>query len=157
VLLCNSNSFSRSYKNCTFVKPMADICVTSVIQTYVYERCLNSKLYVCSTTFGHATFGANGVPDKLFLAFLFSDPNVEVQFLKDVGLIRSSMVSCKCGSQISWYVDTNRKDGNQLPCRRITFASASFRHGSWFQQKISLKFCSSRTTSFSHTNTTEST
>ena len=106
VLLCNSNSFSRSYKNCTFITPIADICVTSVIQMYVYERCLDSKLYVCSTTFGRETIGANGVSDKLLLTFLFSDPNVDVQFLKGVGLIRSTMVSCKCGSQISWYVRT---------------------------------------------------
>jgi len=90
-----------------------DICVTFLIQTYVYERCLSSKLYFSSTTFGRATIGANGVPNKLFLAFLFSDPNVDVQFLKDVGLIRSSGMSCKCGSQIFWNVDTNRKDGNR--------------------------------------------
>ena len=51
---------------------MVDICVTSVIQTY--ERHLNYKPYVCSTTFGRATLGASVVPKKLFLAFLFSDP-----------------------------------------------------------------------------------
>ena len=31
------------------------------------------------------------------------------------------------------------------------------RHGSWFQQRISWRFCSSRTTSFVHTNTILST
>jgi hypothetical protein len=67
--------------------------------------------------------GANSVPNKLLLAFLFSDPNVGVQFLKDVGLIRRSKVCCKCGFQISWYVDSNR---NRLPCRRIAFASACY-------------------------------
>ena len=35
--------------------------------------------------FGRSTPGANIVPSKLFLAFLFSDPDVGVQFLKDVG------------------------------------------------------------------------
>ena len=90
---------------------MADISVTSVVETY--ERRQNSKPYVCSTTFGRATLRATGVPNKLFLAFLFSDPDVGVQFLKDVGLIRSSMVCCKCGTQMSWCVITNRKDGYQ--------------------------------------------
>ena len=88
---------------------MADIRVTSIIQTY--EQRLNSNSYVCSTTFGRATLGANSVSNKLFLAFLFSDPDVGVQFLKNVALIRSSMLCCKCGSQMSWCVHTNRKDG----------------------------------------------
>jgi hypothetical protein len=61
---------------------MADMPFTSVIRTY--QRRLNSKPYVCSTTFGSATPGANGVPNKLFSAFLFSDPDVGVQYLKDV-------------------------------------------------------------------------
>jgi hypothetical protein len=60
--------------------------VTSVNQTY--EQHLNSKPCVCSTTFGRATLGANSVSNKLFLAFLFSNPDVRVQFLKYVALIR---------------------------------------------------------------------
>jgi len=32
-------------------------------------------------------------------------------FLKDVGLISNSMLCCKCGSQISWCVDTSVWDG----------------------------------------------
>jgi hypothetical protein len=56
-----------------------------------------------------------------------------------VGLIRSAMVCHKCGSQMSWCVDANRKDGYRWRCRRIVSASArsastSIRHGSWFQQ-----------------------
>jgi len=98
---------------------MAGILVTSVIQTY--ERRLSFNLYVCSAMFGRATMSANGVPNKSLLASLFSDPNVGVQFLKDVGLIRRSMVCCKWGFQLSWYVDTNH---NRLPCRTITFVSA---------------------------------
>jgi len=40
------------------------------------------------------------------------------------------------------------------------FRSSSFtpiRHGSWFQHRISWRFCSSHTTSFAHTKTIEST
>jgi hypothetical protein len=90
---------------------MADIRVTYVIRTY--ERHFNSKPYVCSMTFGRSTQGANGVLIKLFLAFLISDPYVGVSFLNDVGLVRKSMVCCKYGSQMSWCLDTNRKDGYQ--------------------------------------------
>ena len=41
VLFCDSNCFSRSYKNYTFIAPMADIRITSVTETY--QRRLNSK------------------------------------------------------------------------------------------------------------------
>ena len=136
---------------------MADLHATSVIQTY--GRRLNYMPYFCSTTFGCATLGANGIPNKLFLAFLFSD--VGVHFLKYVGLFRSSMVYCKCGGQISWCFDINGKDGYRWRSQRITSTSAcsastSIRHVSWFQQRISLMFCS-WTKSFAHTAMIEST
>jgi hypothetical protein len=56
-----------------------------------------------------------------------------------VGLIRSAMLCHKCGSQMSWCVDANRKDGYRWRCRRIVSAcacsaSTSIKHGSWFQQ-----------------------
>jgi hypothetical protein len=64
--------------------------VTSVIQTY--QQRLYSKPYVLSSTFGRATLDADGVASKLFIVFLFSDPDVGVQFLKYVGLIQSGMM-----------------------------------------------------------------
>jgi len=48
----------------------------------------NSKPYICSTTFDRAMFDANGVPNKLFLSFLFSDPGVGVHFLKMWGYLK---------------------------------------------------------------------
>jgi hypothetical protein len=47
--------------------------------------------FVPAKTFRRATLGANGIANNLYLAFLFSDPDVSVQFLKDMGLIRSRM------------------------------------------------------------------
>jgi len=78
---------------------MDDIVVTSVIQSY--ERLLNSKPYVCSTTFGLETLGANGVPKKLFLVFLLSVLDFGLHFLKDLGLIPRNILCCKCVSQMS--------------------------------------------------------
>jgi len=66
------------------------------------------------------TLGANGVANKLFLTFLFSDPDVSVIFLKDVGQNWSSMVCYKRRSQLSWCCDTNRKDGYRWQCQIIT-------------------------------------
>jgi len=134
--------------------------VTSVIRTY--QRRLNSKPYVCSTTFSCMTLDANGVANKLFLTFLFNDPDVSVLFLKDVGQIRSDMVCCKCGSQLSWCGDTNRKDGYQWRCQRITQLPHALLprqsgtvHG--FSREFNEGFFSSRTMSFAHMNTFEST
>jgi len=133
--------------------------VTSVIKTN--ERRLISKPYVWSTTCGRGTLDANCVPNKLLLAFLLFVSYVGVDFLKNVGLIRSSTVCCKRWYQMSWCVNTHRKDGYRRGCRTITSsacsASTSVRHGSWFQQRISWRFFSSRTTSFSHMNTIERT
>ena len=42
---------------------MADICVTSVIETYL--RRLISKLYVPPTTFRSVTLGANGAVSRI--------------------------------------------------------------------------------------------
>jgi len=83
--------------------------VTTVIS--LYQSRLNVVLFVPATTYGCATLGANGVANELFLACLFCDTNVGVHFMKDQGLLCSSMVCCKCGCQLSWCVDTNRKDG----------------------------------------------
>jgi hypothetical protein len=76
---------------------MADIRLTSVIPTY--KLLLNSNLYVPLTTSGSATLGANGAANKFFHTFMCSDPDVGVQFFKDVGLIQSSKVCSKCWSE----------------------------------------------------------
>ena len=116
---------------------MADTRVTSIISTY--QEHISEKPYVLSTTYECATLGAIGVPNKLFIAFLFSDHNVGVQFWKDLGLITRNMVCCKCRSQVSWSVDASVKDRCWWPCRRAVCAfacraSISIRHGTWFQQ-----------------------
>jgi len=92
---------------------------------------------VPSTSFGRTTLGAKDVANKLFVSFLFSDSDVGFQLMKDVGLIKSCMLSCKFGSQMSCWVDTHRKDDYRWS-RRITSANAcsastSIGHGSGFQ------------------------
>jgi len=63
---------------------MTDTRVTSVIATY--QQHTTTKQSVPSTTYGRSTLGASGVPNKLFIVFLFSEHDVDVQFLKDVRL-----------------------------------------------------------------------
>jgi hypothetical protein len=69
---------------------MTDTSVTSIIATY--QQRISAKPYVPATTYGRPTLGANGVPNKLFRVFLFSENDADVQFLKDVGPIDFSSV-----------------------------------------------------------------
>jgi hypothetical protein len=120
----------------TCLPAMAAERVTSVI--FSYQGWLNSTPIVPATTYGSSTLGANGFKCKLFFAFHFSDTDVGVQFLKHVGLLESSILCWKFGSQMYWCFDNNRNDGFRWQCRRITTASAcsaftSTRHGLWFQ------------------------
>ena len=115
---------------------MTDTRVTSIIIVY---RQRIYKPYVPSTTYVWATPGANGAPNKLFIAFLFSDDVVGVQLFKDVGLIPNSMACCKCGPQLSWCVNSSVKVVYWWRYLRLISASAcrastSVSHGTRFQQ-----------------------
>ena len=93
---------------------MMDTSVTSIIATY--QQRIAAKPYVLVTTYGCPTPGTNSVPNKLFLVFLFSEHDVGVQFLKNVGLIPSTMVCCRCGSQMSWCVNKSVRDHYRRRC-----------------------------------------
>jgi len=73
---------------------MMDTHVKSVIESY--KRRLHERPYVPSTTFGRATMIADGVVNKLSIAFLFNAPDVDFHFSKDVRIIPSSTeFSCR--------------------------------------------------------------
>ena len=55
-----------------------------------YQRRLEMP-FVPRSSFGRASLGEDGDPNKLFLTYLFSDMDHGIQFLKDVGLIRSNV------------------------------------------------------------------
>ena len=114
---------------------MTDTTVTSVIAKY--QQRIAAKPYVPATTYGRPTLRANGVPNKLFRVFLFSEHDVGLQFSNDVGLIPSSLVCCRCGSQMSRCADKSVKDQYRWRCLRAISAAAcrasvSIRHGTWF-------------------------
>ena len=70
------------------------------------------------------------IANKLFLAFLFADKEVRIQLLKDVGLLRTTIVSSVCGCQISW-CDASVRDAFRWWCRTITIyccVTWPFRH-----------------------------
>ena len=61
------------------------------VQNYHYQQWLITLPSVSATSYGRATLVEEEVANKLFVTFLFSDKNVGIQFLNDVGLLRSSM------------------------------------------------------------------
>jgi hypothetical protein len=138
--------FSTLFNICTYNGGRTcDFCIIP------YQRRLNAMPFVPPTTYGRATPGAIGVANDLFLAYKFCDTNVGIHIMKDLGLLRSSMVCCNCGSQLSWCVDTNCKDGLRCTCRRITSASTSGMVQRFSTViTISLMLCSSRTSSQAH-------
>jgi len=95
--------------------------------------------YVPETSFRRDSLGYCGDANKLFLTFLFSDHAIGLQFLKDVGLIRSKVQCNSCGRDMTWHTDPTDLDSFQWRCRRGGDAetrysgSRSIRQGSWFQ------------------------
>ena len=88
---------------------------------------------------GHSVVGINGCVNAGFLIFLFSDKDMGIQFLKDVGLIRSKVPCNTCGRDMTWCADSTTSDGFRWRCRRKVAGakcsqSKAIRHGSWFQQ-----------------------
>jgi len=69
--------------------------ISGIIKDY-QERLLEMP-YVPQTSFRRDSLGFCGVANKLSLTFLFSDHAIGLQFLKDVGLIRSKLQCNSCG------------------------------------------------------------
>jgi hypothetical protein len=63
--------------------------MTTVIKKYQDE--LREMPNVPKTSFERESLGFCGEANKLFLTFLFSNHAIGLQFLKDVGLIRSGV------------------------------------------------------------------
>jgi len=74
--------------------------------------------YVPKSSYGRASLGDDGEANKLFLVFLFSDTDLGIHFLKDVGLLRSKVPRNTCGRDMTRCVEPKRKDGFRWRSRR---------------------------------------
>ena len=116
-----------------------------------YQQRLMETSCVPRTSFRRAHFGKDDV-NKLFLAQLFIYMDLGIQFLKDVGLIRSKVTCNTCGRDMTWCAD-HKRDGFRWRCRRLSvvvcFESKSIKLISWFSVLTSLsrRFCFSNTQS----------
>jgi hypothetical protein len=108
-----------------------------------YQRRLSEMPHVNKRSYGHSAVGINGCVNMVFLTFLFSNKDLGIQFLKDVGLIRRKVPCNTCGSDMAWCADPTTTDGFRWRCRRKVAGakcsqSKAIRHGPWFQQSSHL-------------------
>jgi len=105
-----------------------------------YQRPLKEMAFVPSSC-GRDTLEKDGDANKLFLTYLFIDVDLGIQFLKDVGLIRSKVTYNTCGRDMTCCANPKR-DGIRWNCRRNCVAvcseSKSIEHVSWFVTVTSL-------------------
>lgn len=103
------------------------------------QRTSSMTLFILSMPYGRVVFGQNGVANKLFLTFVFSNKEAGVQFLKDVGLLHIEVACNTRGCHTSWCADSKCTDSFRWRCCRRTSSSVcsistSVWHDSWFQQ-----------------------
>jgi len=56
-----------------------------------YEQRLREMSFVPKSSYGRRVLREYGEPNRMFITFLYSDHAVAIQFLKDVGLLRSNV------------------------------------------------------------------
>jgi hypothetical protein len=83
--------------------------IKSVISTY--QQRLMEMPYVPQKSYGRASLGDDGEVNKLFLTFIFSNADLGIQFMKDVGLLRSKVPCDTCGRDMTWCAEPKPKDG----------------------------------------------
>jgi hypothetical protein len=84
-----------------------------------YEERLRRKQYVPRFSYGRRMLRDDGGPNRFFLTYLFSDQAMAIEFLKDVGLLRSKVQCNTCGRDMTWSADSNLPEGFRWHCQRI--------------------------------------
>jgi len=107
--------------------------------TSEYEERLRRCQYVPRMSFGRRMLRDDGAPNRFFLMYLFCDESMAIQYLKDIGLLRSKMQCNTCGRDMTWSAHPCQFDGFRWRCQKRVAGvkcnqSASIRLGSWFQQ-----------------------
>jgi hypothetical protein len=72
-----------------------------------YEQRLRSMQRVSLFPYGRRMLRNDGGPNRVFFYNLFSDRETAIEFLKEVGLIRSKMPCKTCGQYMAWSADSN--------------------------------------------------
>jgi len=79
--------------------------VQRITQIIKYQERVRERPCVPTTFLRRDSLWYPSDVNKLFLALLFSEHAICVQFLKDVGLIRNKVQRNSCGRDSTWYAD----------------------------------------------------
>ena len=104
-----------------------------------YEERLRRCPHVPRFSYGRPMLRDEGGPNRYFLNYLFCDQSVVIAFLKDIGLLQSTMLCNTCGRDMTWSAASNIPEGFRWRCHRTVAGvrcneCASIKQGSWFQQ-----------------------
>jgi hypothetical protein len=83
-----------------------------------YEERLRSMQHVTQLSYGRLMLRDDGNPNRFFLTYLFTDQAVAIEFLQDVGLLRSQMPCNTCGQDMAWTSDSSHREGFRTRCQR---------------------------------------
>jgi hypothetical protein len=75
------------------------------------EKRLRGMPFFPRSSYGRSMLREDGGPNSDFLTYLFCDRDLGVQFLQDVGLIRSKVLCNTCGRKMKWSAESNATDG----------------------------------------------
>jgi hypothetical protein len=91
--------------------------ITDVIKEYQAKLC--QLPFVPKTSFNRKALRYSGAVNKFSLTFLFSDHAIGVNFLKDVGIIRSKVQCNLCRRDMTWYAEPSVSDVFRCRWRRV--------------------------------------
>jgi hypothetical protein len=102
-----------------------------------YEQCLRRSSCAPRLSYGLLVLAEDGGPNAMFFTCLFCEEATTLQFLQDVGLLRSKEQCNTCGGGMTCSVDQSVSDGYRWRCRKRNggtrcFDSRCNKHGSWF-------------------------
>jgi len=86
--------------------------------TYQYDERLRRCQNVPKLSYGRQMLTEDGAPNRFFLMYLFCNELMAIQYLKDIGLLRSKMQCNTCGRDMAWSADSSKVDGYRWRCRK---------------------------------------
>ena len=102
-----------------------------------YEQRLRRSSCTPRLSYQRPMLTEDGGPNAMFFMCLFCDETTVLQFLQDVGLLRSKALCNTCSGDMTWSVDQSVSDGYRWRCRRRNGGTRcsdfrSIKHRSWF-------------------------
>ena len=83
-----------------------------------YKKCQQAMPFVLRSSYGCRMLREDGGPNRDFLAYLLCDHGFAVQFLKEVGLIRSKVQCNTCGRDMTWSSEPSIPADFRSQCRK---------------------------------------